>query len=660
MAGAPTQGDDGSTVVSTPSKSDTGVSSAPHGDGHGHGHGIGKGGKAALILGAIGVVFGDIGTSPLYALREAIDHARGGVGGDLAVVGVVSLAFWALMVVVTFKYVFFLMRADNKGEGGTLALMALAQHAVGRRSALIFVLGVLGAALFYGDGIITPAISVLSAIEGVKDAPGIGGALDPFIVPVSAGILIALFLVQARGTAGLARFFGPITAIWFLSLGVLGLIHIFDDISILRALSPHYGVELLVRDGFLGFVILGSVFLAVTGAEALYADMGHFGKAPIRAGWLYFVLPCLTLNYLGQGAMILDNPGASENPFWSMVPQVIYWPMLALATAATVIASQAVITGAFSVTQQAVQLGLLPRIDIRNTSETQAGQIFVPAVNTFLMVGVLVLLVMFQSSHNLTAAYGVAVTGVMLINTLMAWFVITHKWKWPLWAVLGTLIPFGFIDTVFLTSNLLKIPDGAWMPLVLGAALVLLMWTWVRGTQILTAKTRKDSLPLNDLIEMLRARPPHRAPGTAIFLTSDPDIAPVALMHNLKHNKVLHEKNVILTVRTSDRPRVPDSERVAIEPISDDFKKLTISYGFMEQPNVPKALGVCRKQGLKFDIMSTSFFLGRRSVVASASEGMPMWQDRLFIFLMRNAANPTDFFHIPPGRVVELGTQVSV
>ena len=656
MVGAPTQGDDGSAVVSTPSKSDTGASTAPQGDGHG----VGKGGKAALILGAIGVVFGDIGTSPLYALREAIDHARGGVGGDLAVVGVVSLAFWALMVVVTFKYVFFLMRADNKGEGGTLALMALAQHAVGRRSALIFVLGVLGAALFYGDGIITPAISVLSAIEGVKDAPGIGGALDPFIVPVSAGILIALFLVQARGTAGLARFFGPITALWFLSLGVLGLIHIFDDISILRALSPHYGVELLVRDGFLGFVILGSVFLAVTGAEALYADMGHFGKSPIRAGWLYFVLPCLTLNYLGQGAMILDNPGASENPFWSMVPQVIYWPMLALATAATVIASQAVITGAFSVTQQAVQLGLLPRIDIRNTSETQAGQIFVPAVNTFLMVGVLVLLVMFQSSHNLTAAYGVAVTGVMLINTLMAWFVITHKWKWPLWAVLGTLIPFGFIDAVFLTSNLLKIPDGAWMPLVLGAALVLLMWTWVRGTQILTAKTRKDSLPLSDLIEMLRARPPHRAPGTAIFLTSDPDIAPVALMHNLKHNKVLHEKNVILTVRTSDRPRVPDSERVAIEPISDDFKKLTISYGFMEQPNVPKALGVCRKQGLKFDIMSTSFFLGRRSVVASASEGMPMWQDRLFIFLMRNAANPTDFFHIPPGRVVELGTQVSV
>ncbi|MFE9085259.1 potassium transporter Kup [Brevundimonas sp. NPDC003935] len=622
--------------------------------------GHGKATHRALILGAIGVVFGDIGTSPIYALREAIGHAQKGVGGELAIIGVVSLAFWALMVVVTFKYVMFLMRADNKGEGGTLSLMALAQHAVGRRSAWLFILGVCGAALFYSDGVITPAISVLSAVEGLKDAPGLNGELDPFILPISAGILIALFLVQSRGTAGLARFFGPITAVWFLSLGVLGLTHIFDDISILRALSPTYGVELLLKDGFLGFVILGSVFLAVTGAEALYADMGHFGKAPIRQGWLFVVLPCLTLNYLGQGAFLLDNPGAADNPFWNMVPQMIYWPMLILATAATVIASQAVITGAFSVTQQAVQLGLLPRIDIRNTSETLAGQIYVPAVNSLLMIGVLFLLLTFQSSHNLTAAYGVAVTGTMLVNTLMSWSVVTKKWKWPMWAVLGTLVPFGIIDGVFLTSNLLKIPDGAWMPLVLGGGLVLIMWTWVRGTQILTEKTRKDSLPLHDLIEMLKARPPHRAPGTAIFLTSDPEVAPVALMHNLKHNKVLHEKNVILTVHTADRPRVADSQRVTMEPISDDFKRLTITYGFMETPNVPRALGLCRKQGLKFDIMSTSFFLGRRSVVPSARQGMPLWQDKLFIFLMRNAANPTDFFHIPPGRVVELGTQVSV
>jgi KUP system potassium uptake protein len=657
MAGDASPGDGASPAsLSTPA-----AGAAAPGPAGGHGHGMKKAGFWALTIGAIGVVFGDIGTSPLYALREAIDHARGGAASpELSVLGVVSLAFWALMVVVTFKYVFFLMRADNKGEGGTLALMALAQHAVGRRSAWIFILGVCGAALFYGDGIITPAISVLSAIEGLKEAPGMGGSFDAFIVPIAAGILITLFLIQSRGTAGLARYFGPITAVWFLCLGALGVYHIFDDISVLRALSPHYGVMLLLTDGFLGFVILGSVFLAVTGAEALYADMGHFGKAPIRMGWLTFVLPCLTLNYLGQGAMILDNPSASENPFWNMVPQFAYWPMLALATAATVIASQAVITGAFSVTQQAVQLGLLPRIDIRFTSETQAGQIFVPAVNTFLMVGVLVLLFAFQSSSNLTAAYGVAVTGVMLINTLMAYSVITKKWKWSIWATLAALIPFGFIDTVFLTSNLLKIPDGAWMPLVLGAVLVLIMWTWTRGSQILTAKAKKDSLPLTDLIEMLRARPPHRAPGTAVFLTSDPDVAPVALMHNLKHNKVLHEKNVILTVRTTDRPRVPESERFVMEPINDDFKKITLNYGFMESPVVPRALSQCRKQGLKFDIMSTSFFLGRRSVVPAAQQGMPLWQDKLYIFLMRNAANPTDFFHIPPGRVVELGTQVSV
>ncbi|MND69905.1 potassium transport protein Kup [compost metagenome] len=622
--------------------------------------GHGKATHRALILGAIGVVFGDIGTSPIYALREAIGHAQKGVGGELAIIGVVSLAFWALMVVVTFKYVMFLMRADNKGEGGTLSLMALAQHAVGRRSAWLFILGVCGAALFYSDGVITPAISVLSAVEGLKDAPGLNGELDPFILPISAGILIALFLVQSRGTAGLAKFFGPITAVWFLSLGVLGLSHIFDDLSILRALSPLYGIELLLKDGFLGFVILGSVFLAVTGAEALYADMGHFGKAPIRQGWLFIVLPCLTLNYLGQGAFLLAHPGAADNPFWNMVPQLVYWPMLILATAATVIASQAVITGAFSVTQQAVQLGLLPRLDIRNTSETQAGQIYVPAINSLLMVGVLFVLVTFQSSHNLTAAYGVAVTGTMMVNTLMSFTVVRHKWKWPMWAILLTLVPFGFIDAVFLTSNLLKIPNGAWMPLVLGGGLVMLMWTWVRGAQILADKTRKDSLPLTDLIEMLRARPPHRAPGTAIFLTSDPEVAPVALMHNLKHNKVLHEKNIILTVHTSDRPRVSDQNRVSVEPISDDFKRLTLTFGYMETPNVPRALGLCRKQGLKFDIMSTSFFLGRRSVVPSARQGMPMWQDKLFIFLMRNAANPTDFFRIPPGRVVELGTQVSV
>ncbi|MBI2261476.1 MAG: potassium transporter Kup [Caulobacterales bacterium] len=661
MVGAPPQGEDGKPAANSPSPQDKSVAPAhPHPAAAGEGGHV-KAGKWGLIIGAIGVVFGDIGTSPLYAMREALHHSRSGGTAELAVLGVVSLVFWALILVVTLKYVVFLMKADNKGEGGTLALMALAQRAMGRRSGLVFLLGVCGAALFYGDGVITPAISVVSAVEGLRDAPGIGSALSPFILPIAAGILIALFMIQSRGTASVARYFGPLTAVWFLILAGLGLWHIFDDVSILRALSPHYGVLFLIDNGFLGFVILGSVFLAVTGAEALYADMGHFGKAPIRQGWLVFVLPCLTLNYLGQGALVLAEPAALANPFWRMVPEFAYWPVLVMATIATVIASQAVITGAFSVTQQAVQLGLLPRIDIRNTSESQAGQIFVPSVNLMLMVGVLALVATFQTSTALAAAYGIAVTGSMFVDTLLAWFIVRRLWKWSLPVSLAALAPFLVIDVVFLTSNLLKIPQGAWFPLALGAILILIMWTWVRGTQIVTAKTRKDSLPLADLIEMLRARPPHRAPGTAIFLTSDPDIAPVALMHNLKHNKVLHEKNVILTVRTTDRPRVSEADRVRIEPISDDFKKLIVSYGFMERPNVPKALNVCRKQqGLKFDIMSTSFFLGRRSLVPSANQGMPLWQDRLYIFLMRNAANPTDFFHIPPGRVVELGTQVSV
>jgi KUP system potassium uptake protein len=616
-------------------------------------------GFAALALGAIGVVFGDIGTSPLYAMKEALHHSRSGGASDLAVLGVVSLVIWALILIVTVKYVVFLMRADNKGEGGTLALMALAQRHLPQRSGWVFFLGVIGAALFYGDGVITPAISVLSAVEGLKDAPGVRG-IDPYIVPISAGVLVALFMVQARGTHRMAGVFGPITALWFLVLGALGVLHVSDDWSILRALMPHYGVMFLLHDGAVGFVVLGSVFLAVTGAEALYADMGHFGKGPIRASWLWFVLPCLALNYLGQGANVLANSEARLNPFWDMVPQVAYWPILILATVATVIASQAVITGAFSMTQQAVQLGLLPRIDIRRTSETQAGQIFVPQVNTYLIIGVLILLFTFQNSSALAAAYGIAVTGSMFVDTLLFFVIIRFMWKRPVWQAALGAGAFGVVDLVFIGSNLLKIPQGAWLPLVLGAALVVIMWTWTRGAQILTDKTRRDSVPLAELVEILKARAPHRAPGSAIFLTSDPDIAPVALMHNLKHNKVLHEKNIILTVVTTETPRVKEADRIRIEPVNDDFKKVFISYGFMESPNVPKALGLCRKLGLKFDIMATSFFLGRRSIVPSAQSGMPLWQDKIFIFLMKNAANPTDFYKIPPGRVVELGTQVTV
>ena len=622
----------------------------------------------ALALGAMGVVFGDIGTSPLYAMREALAHSSTTVDGRLAVLGVVSLVTWALILIVTVKYVVFLMRADNKGEGGTLALMALAQRSLGKRSTVVFFLGVIGAALFYGDGIITPAVSVLGAVEGVAEAPGMGATLAPYVLPSSAMILVALFLVQSRGTASMAKYFGPITLVWFVVLAGLGLIHIVGEPQVMQGLSPHYGVLFLINNGMLGFVILGSVFLAVTGAEALYADMGHFGKDPIRAAWIFFVLPALLLNYLGQGALVLAHPETKANPFFQMIPQVIYWPVLLLATAATVIASQAVITGAFSMTQQAVQLGLFPRLEIRRTSETQAGQIYVPQVNTMLMIGVMVLLAFATivakpgqlASSVLASAYGIAVTGAMLVDTCLFFAIIRFMWRRPLWQAVAAACVFGSLDLVFVSSNLLKIPQGAWVPLALGGVLVLIMWTWTRGAQILTQKTRRESLNLADLSEILRARPPHRVPGTAIFLTSDAEMAPVALMHNLKHNRVLHEKNIILTVITAETPRVREDDRVRIEPINDDFKKVIISYGFMESPNLPKALGLCRKLGLKFDIMATSFFLGRRSVVASAQSGMPLWQDKLFIFLMRNAANPTDFFKIPPGRVVELGTQVTV
>ena len=632
-------------------------------------HGNNQTGFLALCIGSIGVVFGDIGTSPLYAMREALHHAAGSNDQEMAVMGVISLVFWALILVVTLKYVVFLMRADNNGEGGTLSLMALVQRATGGKSFIVLFLGICGAALFYGDSIITPAISVVGAIEGLKDAPGVGNAIKPYILPISALILILVFSVQNKGTEKVARFFGPITIAWFLALGGLGLWHIFDDLRILYALSPHYGIKFLFDNGFVGFVILGSVFLAVTGAEALYADMGHFGKKPIQYSWLYFVLPCLVLNYLGQGALVLKYPETKANPFWMMVPDIAFWPVMILATMAAVIASQAVITGAFSLTQSAVQLGLLPRLDIKRTSETQAGQIYVPQINTILMIGVLILLftgtLVAQASGQLTssvlaAAYGIAVTGAMFVDTLLAFVFLRFVWKWKLEHTLLIVLPLGLIDLVFVGSNLLKIPQGAWLPLLLGSILIITMLTWVKGSKILMEKSRKDSISMADLAQMLTDRPPHRASGTAIFLTSDPDLAPVALMHNLKHNKVLHEKNIILTVKTASTPRVDENERVSICQINDDFKRVTISYGFMESPNLPKALGVCRKQGLKFDIMATSFFVGRRSVVPSANSGMPLWQDKLFIFLMKNAANPTEFFHIPPGRVVELGTQVSV
>lgn len=621
-----------------------------------HQHGS-HGGLFALTLGSIGVVYGDIGTSPLYALRESLHHAAADGLTREEVLGVVSLLLWALIVIVTMKYVLFLMRADNKGEGGILSLLALVQGAVGRDSIFILVLAALGASLFYSDSIITPAISVLSAVEGLKLVTPV---FEPYILPITVVIIVGLFMVQPRGTGAVAVFFGPITAVWFAAMAAAGASHIFDDPAIFLAFDPRHAVMFLLEHGMIGFVVLGSVFLAVTGAEALYADMGHFGRKPIQLAWFALVFPALALNYLGQGALVLAHPEALENPFFLLVPSWALLPMVLLATVATVIASQAVISGAFSVTRQAVQLGLLPRFEIRHTSETQAGQIYMPRVNWMLLTGVLLLVVLFKTSSSLAAAYGIAVTGDMVITSCLAFFVLWKVWKRPLVLALVVVIPFLAIELVFLTANLLKLFDGAWLPLCLAVCLVTAMWTWVRGTRIVFEKSRRESVPLADIIRMLERSKPFRPPGTAVFLTSDPETTPPALLHNLKHNNVLHSKNLILTVKTATTPTVPDEGRIAIDKLSDDFVRLLITYGYMEQPNIPKALGLCRKQGLKFDIMSTTFFVARRTFRISATSGMPVWQDRIFISMSKDAANATDFYAIPSGRVVELGQQITV
>ena len=612
-----------------------------------------------LTLGSIGVVYGDIGTSPLYALREAVVAAVGADGAPTreAVLGVLSLILWALIVVVTLKYVVILLRADNKGEGGTLALMALAQNAIGRSAGPMVLLGIVSGALFYGDAVITPALSVLSAIEGLKIATP---AFDPYVVPITVAILIALFAVQSRGTAKVAAFFGPITLVWFAAIAVAGIWHIADDPSVLAAINPAYGMRFLANHGIIGLITLGAVFLAVTGAEALYADLGHFGRWPIQAAWIAVVLPSLALNYLGQGAFVLSHPKAMENPFFLMYPDWALLPIVALATAATVIASQAVITGAYSLTQQAIQLGLLPRFEIRHTSATQVGQIYMPRVNALLLVGVLMLVILFRSSSALASAYGIAVTGTMVVTGLMAIVVVFRGWRWPLWAAIALIAPFLLIDLTFLGANLLKVFEGGWMPLALGSLVMVVMYTWRRGSRLLFEKTRKSEVPLEPLVATLESKPPQRVPGTAVFFTSDPTCAPTAMMHSLKHYKVLHEKNVILTIEHAPVPRVDPAERVQIEPVGETFSRVRLRFGFMESPNVPKALAIARKQGWHFDIMSTSFFLSRRSLKPAAHSGMPRWQDRLFIGLAKSASDATDFFQIPTGRVVEVGTQVTV
>jgi len=573
------------------------------------------------------------------------------------ILGILSLIIWALILVVTVKYVLLLLRADNDGEGGTLALMALAQRAVGGRSLLVLSLGIIGAALFYGDAMLTPAVSVLSAVEGLEiAAPG----LQFYVVPLTVLILVALFAVQSRGTASVAAFFGPITLIWFVAIASAGLWHISQNITVLQAFSPTYGISFLTSHGLIGLLTLGAVFLAVTGAEALYADLGHFGRGPIQTAWLIVALPALTINYLGQGALLLLSPRAIENPFFLLYPQWALVPMVGLATAATVIASQAVITGAFSLTRQAAQLGFLPRLEVRHTSGAQFGQIYVPRINTILLLGVLLLVTQFRSSSALAEAYGVAVSGTMVVTTLMAMVVIWKSWKWTLWATAALMVPFLLIDTTFLSANLLKVFHGGWVPLLIGALVMLVVFTWRKGANILAAKTRRLETPIDELVEALEKRPPTRVPGTAVFLTGDPNSAPTALLHSLKHYKVLHENNVVLTVVIENTPYVDTADRVSIEPLGKSFSRVRIRFGFMETPNVPRALGIARKQGWSFDIMSTSFFLSRRSVRADARSGMPPWQDRIFILLARNADDASSYFHLPTDRVVEIGTQVSV
>jgi len=617
------------------------------------GHGSSK--LPILILGALGVVYGDIGTSPLYAFREAL-HATGGSSPD-DVLGLLSLIVWALTLVVTVKYVGFVLRADNKGEGGTLSLMTLASNAFAKRPTWILALGLIGGSLFLGDAIITPAISVLSAVEGIEV---VAPSLAPFVVPVTVVILLVLFMVQRFGTARVSSIFGPIMTLWFLVLGLVGLVHIVEAPQVLMALDPIRAVTFLYGHTGIAVIVLGAVFLAVTGAEALYVDLGHFGRKPIIAAWLILVFPCLLLNYFGQGAFVLNHMGHVDHPFFEMQPDWALLPMVVLATAATVIASQAVITGAYSLVRQAMHLNLLPRLEVRHTSEDVAGQIFMPQVNGLLLIAVLLLVIGFRSSSSLSAAYGIAVTGEMLVTAVLLFVVMWRLWKWDLRLALVVFVPMLIIDFAFFFANVAKFAQGGWVPAVVATVLALLMTIWITGRKRLAEKTRRDEVPLEFLVENLSKKKPTTVPGTAVFLTSDIEGAPTALLHSLKHYKVLHEHNVILTVTTSDRPWVDDSEKVVIDAYNDLFYRVMVTFGYMETPNIPKALALARKLGWKFDIMSTSFFLSRRSLKPSPKGGMPLFVDRIFIALAKNATDATEYFHIPTGRVVEIGTQVII
>lgn len=615
----------------------------------------GKLGK--LVLGCIGVVYGDIGTSPLYAMRESL-HAAGHDGltrGE--VIGVISLLIWTLILIVTVKYVLLVMRADNRGEGGTLSLVALVQQAIKKRPAWLLTVGVIGISLFFGDAMITPAMSVLSAVEGMSL---VTPAFQPYVVPVTLLIILCLFLLQSQGTERVAIVFGPIMVVWFLVMALMGIRHVGDDLEILKALNPQYAAGFLATNGWASFVVLGSVFLAVTGGEALYADMGHFGRKPIRLAWGFLIFPSLALSYLGQGALVLHDPATASNPFFLMAPAWALLPVVLLATMATVIASQAVISGAFSMMQQAVQMGLLPRLEIRHTSETLLGQIFMPRVNMILMTGVLALVIAFGSSTRLASAYGIAVTGDMVITSILAIVLFRKLWGWPIWLVAGVMLPILAIELMFLGANAIKIADGGYVPVILSATMCLLIYTWIKASGYVARKARDSAVALAQLIKMLEKSHPIEVPGTAVFLTQDPETAPSALLHNLKHNRVLHAQNFIVTVSVTTTPTVPDENRIQLERLSDSFLRVRMFFGYMETPNVPKALALARKRGEKFDIMTTSFFLNRRTFRSSRQHGLPFWQERLFIAMSRSAADATAFYCLPSNRVVEMGQQIAI
>ncbi|MCL4832836.1 MAG: potassium transporter Kup [Caldilineaceae bacterium] len=616
---------------------------------------------ALLALGALGVVYGDIGTSPLYAFRESFHEGYGLEVNQANIFGILSLITWSLTVVISINYIIFVMRADNRGEGGILALTALILPPGGpqryNRRYLLILLGIFATALVYGDGMITPAISVLSAVEGLHVATPF---FQPYVIPITIAILVGLFLFQSQGTARVGKVFGPLTLLWFTVLALLGIRWILHQPGVLVALSPVYAVRFFLDNGLAGFLVLGSVFLVVTGAEALYADMGHFGRDPIKLAWFTVVFPSLLLNYFGQGALLLEDPDAVENPFYHMAPEWALYPVVIIATIATVIASQALITGAFSLTVQAVQLGYLPRVAIRHTSAMERGQVYVPAVNWLLMVACISLVLAFRSSSNLAAAYGVAVTTTMVTTTLLLFVVQRERWGWPLPAALGLTALFWMNDLAFWVANLAKIPAGGWFPLAIGVVGFTLMTTWKRGRELLALRLRAGTIPIADFIEQVYAEGSARVPGTAVFMSGNPTTTPPALLRNWRHNHVLHERVILLSVHSAEQPRVPRAEKVSVEEMGDGFYQVVLSFGFMENPNVPRGLRMARHKGLELPMSELSYFLGRERFFATSRPGMPIWRERLFALMSRNSTNAADFFSLPPNQVVELGTLVEL